>query len=267
MPSPFPGMDPYLESPELWPDLHHELISVIREILNIALRPAYHASIEERVYISDENDSGRRVLIPDVAIQSTQHLTGSAFDRPTTRDDESGIAVAEPILATTVIEDEIHEAYVAIKDLAGRKVVTVIDVLSPANKISGSRGRASYESKRREIMHSETHFVEIDLLHEGLPIVPGERIPPHSYLVHVSRFAQRPQGMVWPILLTQRLPTIPIPLLPKSVDIQLDLGAVLNTAYDRAGYDLIIDYQSPPGVSLSEPNSSWCRQWLARRKQ
>jgi hypothetical protein len=55
MPSPFPGMDPYLETPELWPDVHHELISQIRSALNPTLRPHYVARVELRVYISDDD--------------------------------------------------------------------------------------------------------------------------------------------------------------------------------------------------------------------
>ena len=50
MPSPFPGMDPYLEAPELWPDFHHELISAILERMNLLLRPAYHSKVEDKVF-------------------------------------------------------------------------------------------------------------------------------------------------------------------------------------------------------------------------
>ena len=65
MPSPFPGMDPYLEEPGLWPDVHHNLITFAARFLTQQLRPKYYARVEERVYISDENDPGRRVIVPD----------------------------------------------------------------------------------------------------------------------------------------------------------------------------------------------------------
>lgn len=262
MPSPFPGMDPYLEAPELWPDLHHQLISVIREQLNIALRPRYHAMVEERVYLSDDRDPGRRVIIPDVSISPTQSSKSSSSLAPRSPSD---LAVAEPIVATTVIDEEIREARVVIVDGAGRQVVTVIEVLSPTNKIVGSRGRESYESKRQEVLRSPAHLVEIDLLREGEPIYCAEQLPPHDYLVHVSRRDSRPKGTVWPILLTQQLPTISIPLQPDDPDASLDLGQVLNTSYDRAGYDLVIDYSKPPRVRLSEPNASWANGRLQRR--
>ena len=55
MQSPFPGMDPYLETPDLWPDVHHGLISQMRAVLNSALRPTYVARIALREYISDDD--------------------------------------------------------------------------------------------------------------------------------------------------------------------------------------------------------------------
>ena len=260
MPSPFPGMDPYLEAPEIWPDLHHELISVIRERLNARLRPRYHSSVEERVYISDEHDPGRRVIIPDVAIQVASR--GPEYRKA---DGTEGIelAVAEPVIATTMIEEEIREARIVIVDGVGRQVVTVIEVLSPTNKIVGSRGRANYEAKRSEVTQSLAHLVEIDLLRDGEPIYTGERLPPHDYLVNVSRRGQRRQGVLWPILVTQRLPIIQIPLLPSDADAELDLGQILNTAYDRAGYDLVVDYDKPPRVPLAPPKDHWAGEWLA----
>lgn len=233
MPTPFPGMAPYLEAPEIWPDLHHELISVIRERLNARVRPRYHSMVEERVYISDEQDPGRRVIVP--------------------------------VVATTMIEEEIREARIVIVDGVGRQVVTVIEVLSPTNKIVGSQGRANYEAKRLEVMQSPAHLVEIDLLRDGEPIYTGERLPPHDYLVHVSKRGQRPKGVLWPILVSQRLPIIQIPLLPADDDEELALGEVLNTAYDRAGYDLVVDYDKPPRVPLSPPSDRWAAQWLAKR--
>lgn len=65
-------MDPYLESPSLWPDVHHELLSVAREFLNRRLRPQYHVRVEERVYISDENDPGRKAIVPDLIETGSQ---------------------------------------------------------------------------------------------------------------------------------------------------------------------------------------------------
>ena len=166
MPSPFPGMDPYLEEPGLWPDVHHELISETRALLNTILRPKYYVRIEQRVYISDEGDSGRLVMVPDLRIALNPDREGQAF----VPGGGTALAVAEPIEAITLIEEEIHESYIEIVDRVERLVVTVIEILSPTNKVAGSRGRESYETKRSDVMRSPSHLVEIDLLRRGLPI-------------------------------------------------------------------------------------------------
>lgn len=160
MPSPFPGMDPYLEHPLLWPDVHHGLISEMQAVLNRQLRPKYHVRVEERVYISDENDPGRKAIIPDLKVRTTESSIAPSFSESNT----SNAAVAEPIVLTTLIEDEIHEARLEVIDHEQRAVVTVIEILSPTNKIVGSRGRASYEQKRVEVMQSPSHFVDCEKL-------------------------------------------------------------------------------------------------------
>jgi hypothetical protein len=249
-------MDPYLEDVGLWPDVHHELISVSRELLNKLLRPKYHVRVEERVYISDEYDPGRQVIIPDLRVAGTGQ-NGPVPASPVSGPDESGVAVAEPVELTTLIEDEIHETRLEVINREQRMVVTVIEVLSPTNKVAGSRGRASYEEKRAEVMKSPSHFVEIDLLRAGVALGARERVPPADYYVHVSLQDRRPKGRVWPILLPQRLPEIPVPLRPEDQDVPLDLQQVLATAYDRAGYDLELDYRQEPVPPLPGNYVEW----------
>ena len=135
--------------------------------------------------------------------------------------------------------------------------------LSPTNKVAGSRGRASYEAKRQEAMRSSTHLVEVDLLRDGMPLHAREILPPADYYIHVSRRGQRPKGLVWPILLPQRLPEIGIPLLGDDPDVSLDLQAVLNTAYDRAAYDLVVDYQRAPVPPLPARYEAWAQKLTA----
>ncbi len=191
MPSPFPGMDPYLESPVHWPDVHHELMSVAREQLNQLLRPRYHVRIEERVYLSDETVPGRKAIFPDLQV-----IAGHAESFWNDSSAQNGASVCEPVVLTTMIEDEIHEARLEIIDADRQAVVTVIEILSPTNKIVGSRGRASYEQKRKEVMTSSTHLVEIDLLREGDHLYCRELLPAADYYVRVSRRGDRPRGTV-----------------------------------------------------------------------
>lgn len=258
MQSPFPGMDPYLEEPALWADVHHGLISGMQEVLNRQLRPHYHVRVEERVYISDEQDPGRKALVPDLKIVDTGHLRSGPLAV-----DAVEIAVVEPVVLTTLIEDEIREARLEVIDTKQQAVVTVIELPSPTNKIAGSRGRASYEAKRREVMTSSCHFVEIDLLRAGDHLHTRELLPAAEYYVHVSRKGLRPKGYVWPIRLPQRLPAIGIPLQEGDEDAQLDLQGVLALAYERAAYDLLIDYRSePPTPPLPPELANWLNELL-----
>ncbi len=262
MPSPFPGMDPYLEEPGLWPDVHHGLISQIQAELNPQLRPKYHVRVEERVYISDENDPGREVIIPDLRVAAAGRDEQDDWAKETAA---GYVAVAEPVVLTTLIDDEIHEPFLEVIDRHDRTVVAVIEILSPTNKVSGSRGRASYVEKRQEVMASPSHLVEIDLLRSGVAIHTRELLPPADYYVHVSRKDKRPKGVVWPILLTQRLPVVSVPLRPDDEDVPLDLQEVLNTAYDRAAYDLAVDYRREPVPPLSEAQQRWAHALLQSR--
>jgi len=260
MPSPFPGMDPYLEHAGLWPDVHHRLISLISDEIAGQVRPRYYVRIEERVYLSDEFTPGRRVIVPDV------HVTaGSAAGRPLSPRDGGGVAVAEPIGVTVEFRGEIREPRLEIIDREGHRVVTVIEILSPANKAYKGRGRTSFEEKRDEVTDSESHWIEIDLLRDGEGFTPREVLPPHEYLALVSRAEERPRGLLWPIRLDQRLPVVPVPLRPEDPDATLDLQAVLTSAYDRAGYDLSVDYRRDPVPPLPPEWAEWSARLLAQK--
>lgn len=257
MPSPFPGMDPFLEDPGLWPDVHHALISTARIFLNVAIGPKYYVRVEERVYITNEDDPGYSKLIPDLRIG----------ERPEKKDwsvppQTAALEVAEPIVITTLLDDDIHEPRLEVIDRETRQLVTVLEIISPSNKAAGSYGRASYQQKRREILDSPGHWVEIDLLRQGKALFPRPVHQQGDYFVHVSRVDKRPKGFVWPILLPQRLPVIPIPLKGNDPEVTLDLQLTLDTLYDHCAYDRIVDYRRPPKVSLSEPYDAWADQLL-----
>ena len=259
MPSPFPGMDPYLEVSSLWPDVHHELISEIRALLNRLLRPRYVAGVEERVYISDDEDPGRRVIIPDVRIGTVSK------PRSGKRRTDSGatLMVAEPEFIT-LLNEEISEAYIAIREPKTHTLVTVIEILSPTNKIVGTSGRMSFLAKRRDIMASEVHWVEIDLLRGGKPASLNEELSETDYRIVVARGRQA-QARYWPIHVRQNLPVIGIPLKGKDPDVHLDLDAVIQSAYDRAGWDLTIDYSKPPVPPLSAADAKWANKLLREK--
>jgi hypothetical protein len=253
MPSPFPGMDPYLEDPNHWGNVHHGLISETQARLNAQLRPRYVVQVEERVYISPEDDPARKLFrVPDVQIARERRRHRAK------RSGEPSLAVATaPVELTTMTPDEeVHEARLAIVDVASRSVVTVIEVMSPTNKVAGSAGRAEYLRKRQEVLNSPTHWVEIDLLRAGTPPVADRWGFNCDYLVHVSRAERRPKGLVWPIRLHEPLPVVTIPLRGRDADARLALQVVFTTAYERGAFDAPVDYRAEPAPPFAPGNRS-----------
>jgi len=254
-------MDPYLETPELWPDVHHRLISEIQAALNPQLRPHYVARVELRVYVSDDDDPGRAAIIPDVRVQRRpKRKRAKGAKRP------AAVAVAEPLSVSLLIDDEIEEARVEIRDRASNTLVTVIEVLSPTNKIRGSRGRASFMEKRREILASNVQWVEIDLLRAGDPSVTRPPLVASDYRILVSRAGERHDAKYWPFSVRQPLPPAGIPLRKPDRDVALDLGAVLTAAYDHGAYDLSVDYRKEPNPALVRDDAAWADQLLRARR-
>ena len=160
MPGPFPGMDPYLEAPAYWHGMHNRLIFCASEALNMALPDGYVADIEERLYVVESE----RSIYPDVALlRAPLQREGHAL--------ESGTALLEraaPDGILDVLPVETREWYVTIRTTGKpRRIVTILEILSPANKATGSVGRHDYLHKQQEILNSDTHLLEIDLLRQG----------------------------------------------------------------------------------------------------
>jgi hypothetical protein len=255
-------MDPYLESPTIWPDVHHEIISEIRAALNPKVRPRYVTRVELRVYISDDDDPGRQALVPDVRVEATPGRKGARKPKP-----EPALVVTEPLIVPTLMDEEVEEAFLKIIEVESEALVTIIEVLSPTNKIRGSRGRASFIAKRHEIMNSEVHWVEIDLLRAGVPSVTDPPLRPSDYRILVSRADQRTRTRFWPVSVRQPLPVIRIPLRGKDPEAELDLGAVFKTAYDRAAYDASVDYRKDPQPPLEGDDAKWPKELLRGRRR
>jgi hypothetical protein len=150
---------------------------------------------------------------------------------------------------------------VEIRDVAERRLVTVIEIFSPANK-RGS-GFQEYVEKRTALLQTETHLLEIDLLRGGerIPLLGGE-LPPAPYYVFLSRFSRRPRTEVWPIQLRAPLPTVPVPLpvplLSPDADVPLALQTALDRCFALVGYQRLLDYrQPPPPPAFSQEDLAW----------
>lgn len=254
MPSPFPGMDPYLETPDLWPDVHAGFIKKIQEFLNPRLRPKYVARVEVRIFVEAGVDD-RSHRVPDVRLETARKRKLDVKANP-----PGGLMIAEPIICPPILDDEIEETYLTIKHRESGALVAVLEVVSPTNKIPGSDGRKSFMSKRREVLNSDVHWVEIDLLRAGIrsngPFVAGD------YRILVSRSNDRTRTWCWPVWLRDKLPTIGIPLRGTDPDVPLDLSAVLDEVYDGGAYDLSIEYAQPPDPPLQPADARWARKVL-----
>lgn len=180
MPSPFPGMDPYLEDPEIWSGVYAALLGAIFDRLGLALRPKYVVRYEERVYVTGEEDPGYRQIVRDVRMidrQSRASLPPASTD--------GVIAVTEPS-RIELADDEIHERSLVVRDVKDRNIVTVIELLSPTNKVLNSFGRASFLQKRREVRASGAHWLEIDLLRTGVRTANLPGVPDTEYQIYLS---------------------------------------------------------------------------------
>jgi hypothetical protein len=173
------------------------------------------------------------------------------------------VAVAEPVVVTTCLEEEQHEHFLVVTERETLEAVTIIEILSPTNKLANSPGLESFTRKRAEVMKSPVHWVEIDLLREGVSLSARHLIrKPFEYLVRVSPAHMRPEGKLWPIRLNEPLPVIAIPLKPDDPDAPLDLQAVLTAAYERARYEYAINYEREPEPPLPPEWAAWADRLL-----
>ncbi|HRQ36874.1 MAG TPA: DUF4058 family protein [Chloroflexota bacterium] len=249
MPSPFPGMDPYLEERSRWPGVHQRLITYMAEILQPHIRPKYIASIGERIQLADV----QHTYIPDVFL--ARRLREPA---PTLA--IAGMVEADEPQTIIAFDEERHVPYLEIIYRETGEVVTVIEVLSPANKVGD--GRTQYLQKQAELLHTQANLVEIDLLGYGEPTVLARNAiitepADWRYLINISRAGRRNELEFYAVPLRDRLPRCRIPLRPPDPDAVLDLTAVFTRCYDAGGYDLLIDYSQPPSIPLRETETTW----------
>ncbi len=269
MPSPFPGMDPYLESPDWFPDLHGSLITFMKGALQRNLPESYYAQSSQRVWL----EYSKRYVEPDVEVV---HPTPKLRKRS-----RGGTAVAVfreagPLVISveTIEHGPFKESFLEIRRRRGKdvQIVTSIEVLSPSNKKLGNPGREKLLQKQRETLGSETHLVEIDLLRGGKHTlaVPRDLVEakagPFDYLVSVHRFDRPKDFFVYPINLPDQLPEIAVPLLPGDANVALDLQAVFDQSYDFGPYRREIDYGRDPIIPrLSAEQAQWAAGVLKPR--
>ena len=259
MPSPFPGMNPYLEDSAYWSSIHHWLITEIARLLNQQLAPKYVVAVEVRIY-ETSGEKSTLIGIPDNVIAKSS-LT--FIQTP-----ESNIAIALPSIQPLTIElsltETIKQGYLEVRRVGTGEVITAIEILSPINKNSGE-GRSKYEKKRQHILNSYTNFVEIDLLRKGNSMITLEQNIKYDYCILVSTSVQRPQAALYAFNLQDGIPVFPVPLSPEDPEILLDLQSILHQVYEQGRYDLIIDYQQKIIPGLSKTEAIWVENVLKQQ--
>ena len=257
--NPFPGMNPYLEEPGLWPDVHHSVIVGLRNYLAHRLRPDYRVTIQERVYVTagPNSDGVSDLRMPDVAVLS-------ASETPTQGRATQGLALADPVVVQLPEMETEKEIYLEVVRVGSREVITAIELLSPTNK-SGS-GRRVYQAKRAQALYSMTHLVEIDLLRAGRPMPVLTPTPASHYRILVAD-ARRTEHVanLYPFGIHQSIPNFVMPLAKGDEDIAVNLNEVINAVYVDGGFDLDIDYQTDPEPPLSDGDRAWLDQLLRER--
>ena len=227
MPSPFPGMDPYLEHPRLWPAFQHQILACLYQILLPGLVDRYRARVGTRTYVS------------------------------------------EMPLFTSIIRDEYTEEFIEIRTRTDSRLVTLLEVVSPANKTTPA-GRQAYLDKRKEAILQKAGVVEIDLVMQGKPTLTYSRdgLPEFDHAVSVTRATAPDRYEIYTATIQKRLPKFKLPLAPDDRDALLDLQAAFARAYDLGGFASLVEYKCPPpaDVPLTDAQKLWLEDLLKQMK-
>src|SRR5438270_2946334 len=224
MPSPFPGMDPFLEQEKVWPGFQHQFVGSLFQILLPNLVDRYRARVGQRVYHT------------------------------------------EMPLFTSVIREEHCEEFIEVRNRSDGRLVTVVDMVSPANK-TNSQGRHAYLEKRREARMQNASLVEIDLVLQGQPMLDYSRdgLPPWDYAVTVTRSTQPERYEIYTTTLQKRLPSFKLPLASDDRETVLHLHTAFTRCYEQGGFAAKIDYKRDPAAPLSEANRHWLNGVLTQQ--
>jgi hypothetical protein len=257
-------MDPYLEG-ELWQEFHERLAHQISAQL-LSQLPAKYVALLAKRYVIGAPTSGilpglglnivdwpaQRVIYPDVHVAA---LPERKLREPAVGY-EAGVALMEPAVEVANPLPEAPQLSVEIRDVAQRRLVTLIEILSPANK--HSQGALEYYDRRMRLLNTDTHILQIDLLRGGSRILLLAEPPAAPYYVYLSRTERRPYTQIWPVSLRQHLTAVPVPLLHPDPDVILDLQAAVDACFALVRYERLLDYAEPPPLPpLDEADAAW----------
>lgn len=259
----FPGIDPFLEFQANWPDFHNRLITEICNDLGARLPDAYVARVDERVEVVIPETESLTIYRPDVLVGRFGDVSGGG-----PAPESSASDVTKPIVTEILDRDpeEVRLTFVEIRSSPGLELVTVIEVLSPANK--SWQGRHAYLEKRDKLHASRINLVEIDLLLSGAPLPMKQRIPPGGYYAIVARGVRLPLAELYRWTVHDPLPRLPIPLAEQDADIVIDLQALATRVYDLGRYVQTLHYDRPlpESAQLSPADRAWVESLVTRAR-
>ena len=250
MPSPFPGMDPYLEDPAFWADFHHRFVDCWCEAIADILPGSYEARLDETVNLLQLAPELIKVIFPDVAVSRGRRSSPTGHN---------GIATATlvPVTIPHAVFQEVRQAHIKILHRPDRSLVAVLELLSPANKTG--KGFADYCAKRTAILQQKVHLVELDLLIGGERLPLLRPLPPGDYYGLISRADRRPDCDVYHWTVRQALPTLPVPLRKPDKDVMVNLESVFGVAYERGPYRNSLPYGKKPSAPLAATDLTWAK--------
>jgi hypothetical protein len=250
--SPFPGMDPYLEHPRLWQDVHNRLIAALADAITLLVAPRYYVGLERHTYLI-KLDEDIPLGKPDIAI-----IGPHTSQKPLDTNLSPSVAVLE---VDVPISDEVGVNYLEVREVETETLVTLLEILSPVNKVS-RKGRQDYEEKRDQIFRTRTNLIEIDLLRSGEPMqIVGPTVE-SDYRILVSRGVKRPRAQLYPFSVRHAIPAFPLPLLPADEEPTVELGEILHALYTRARFDLRLNYTKPPVPPLRDEDGVWAQNLI-----
>lgn len=253
MPSPFPGMNPYLERSGVWETFHLQLLAVAQQQLVAQIDPRYVVTVGTRMYVAKPR-AGRRLLgAADLGIYAEPGGPAVAAT--------AGTATAAPVYMNIPRGVRVRRRhFLQIRTQDDLEVVTEVEVLSPGNKRGGGDYK-QYLRKRHELMRSNTHFVEVDLLRGGGRMPMDGAMPAADYCGVVCRVEELPRARVWAWRLRDPIPVLPVPLREEHADARLDLKAAIDELHDRSDYPRFI-YRKPPEPPLTGEDAAWAAAFV-----
>jgi hypothetical protein len=260
-------MDPYIEASGLWRDFHDRLIGELERALSSRVTEQYFVRLAARSYlVPDEdvqNNSSKRTQVAVTRASSRQEKSRGRSNGSSPR----GSAVRDPgIQMLAPLDMEENEIFIEINQVRPeRRLVTAIEILSPANKQPGTTGWDEYLKKRRVLLNGAANLVEIDLLRNGRRMPMRQAWPNSPYYILTARKEQMPRCQVWCAYAARPLPRLAVPLAHGDMDLEIELQPMVDEIYERAQFGSLIDYKRPITPPLSPPEKKLLARAPKRR--